>query len=140
MAPKSDKFIALISVHPTFAHKILTGSKKVEFRKTRFRKDVSHIVIYSTAPEKKLLGFFEVTEIEEGTPSTLWQRYRKCSGIDKIFYSTYYNSNKKGYAIKIGNVYKLDKPKNFSCLKKFKSPPQNFCYLDSTSFSRLVKA
>ena len=40
-----------MSIHPVYANAILTGDKKVEFRKRRLAADVTHVLVYATAPE-----------------------------------------------------------------------------------------
>jgi predicted transcriptional regulator len=57
--------IALLSIHPKYAHSILNGDKLVEFRKTKFKKPVKYCLIYSTSPDQKIIGFFEIKKIEE---------------------------------------------------------------------------
>lgn len=52
--------VALISIRPRYAHAILDGRKTVEFRKRRLAEDVTHVVIYSTRPDRAVIGFFEL--------------------------------------------------------------------------------
>ena len=60
--------VALLSIHPRFAEAILTGEKRVEFRRTKFSRDVSHIANFlaSVRGSEK-----PNSEIEEGQKSTL---------------------------------------------------------------------
>jgi predicted transcriptional regulator len=60
--------VALLSIRPEYAEAILNGTKRVEFRRTRFSRDVSFIVIYATQPVGKVVGWFEVDGIETSTP------------------------------------------------------------------------
>ena len=47
------KKILLISIHPKFVEKILTGEKRFEFRKHIPSCEISHILIHATTPEKR---------------------------------------------------------------------------------------
>lgn len=53
----------LLSIKPEFVDKILTHKKLYEFRKSIFKQNVDKIFIYSSYPVKKIVGYFEVTEI-----------------------------------------------------------------------------
>ena len=99
MATRENPQVAVLSINPRFSKKILFGDKQVEFRKTKMSPTVSYIIIYSTSPEQKVTGFFEVTGFDEGNPAELWQRYSKVGGIEESDYWTYYNSKRKGFAI-----------------------------------------
>ena len=48
----------LLSIRPEFVEKIISHEKKYEFRKRIFRKNVDKIFIYSSSPEKKIIGYF----------------------------------------------------------------------------------
>ena len=73
----------LMSINPLHAEKILSGTKKYEFRKIRCKKPIDTIVIYVTAPIYILDDEFETTFKEgidwlyQGMPS-----YEKC-GLTK---------------------------------------------------------
>ena len=65
---------ALLSIKPEFVDKIRTGEKLFEYRKAVFkRQDVKSVVIYSTMPEGKIIGEFEIGEIIKSRPSELWE-------------------------------------------------------------------
>ena len=53
----------LMSINPTHAEKILSGTKKYEFRKTRCKLPIDTIVIYATAPIMKVLGEVKVKSV-----------------------------------------------------------------------------
>ena len=41
------------------------------------------------APEKKVVGEFEIDSILEGSPDVIWEQTKRESGITKEFYDTY---------------------------------------------------
>lgn len=59
----------LMSIKPEFVKRILAGEKLYEFRKTIFKQNVDKVFIYSTDPDKKIVGYFEVGEIIRDTPT-----------------------------------------------------------------------
>ncbi len=44
--------IALMSIHPQYANAIVEGTKRVEFRKRPLARNVTHVIVYATAPVK----------------------------------------------------------------------------------------
>jgi len=129
-----------MAVHPRFANLIIHGKKKVEFRKRSFSARVSHVVIYATSPIKKVLGFCEVSDIDEGTPNALWVKYGKISGIKKRECMTYYNTSRNAVAIKVKKAKKLDRPLDLRELGRSIKPPQSFMYLSNKQFDVVVDA
>jgi len=55
-----DKMNVFLLSKPEYAFAILNGTKRYEFRKAMFRKDVDKVVVYATAPYKKVIGYFKV--------------------------------------------------------------------------------
>lgn len=129
MASGATRRIALLSIRPRFAQSILRGEKRVEFRKTRFRTDVSHIVMYASSPVQKIVGYFEVLHIDEDSPDQLWCRYHTVGGISQKDFQAYYGSSARGVAIGIRRVWTLPNPVPLTVLGKSLSPPQSFVYL-----------
>lgn len=116
---------------------ILKGSKKVEFRKTRFGQQPSHVVIYATAPIQKVIGFFEVEQVDEATPEELWVRHECKAGLTEDQFWDYYGSAGVGVAISVRRVFSLRKPLQLSRLGAMSRPPQSFCYLSTNAFARI---
>lgn len=120
----------LLSIKPEYVKKIFSGEKKYEFRRNIFkRKEIDTIVIYSTSPEKKIVGEFKIDEVIEENPEKLWNLFNDFSGIKEKPFKEYFKGKEKGYAIKIGKVKKY---KNFKTLKDYSIDyaPQSFLYLN----------
>ena len=122
----------LLSIKPVYVEKILSGEKKVEFRKTGFRRKVKRVVIYSTAPVKMIVGHFEVEFIYGDSVSTVWMAHNEDGGITAKEYAEYYNKpNLKtvhdAIVIGIKNPARIV-PLELSVLG-MRKPPQSFCYL-----------
>lgn len=129
--------IALISIKPKFANKILFGEKRYEYRKVSISPDTTHILLYMTAPVMKIVGVVEVNKIHEGAPSTLWEKTKKGGGITRKFYREYFSGKKKAFAIELGEVTPLNywvDPKIIN--PKFRAP-QSFQYVDKTFYNAI---
>ena len=129
--------VALLSIHPQFAEAILNGEKLVEFRRTRFARDISRVVIYATQPIGKVVGWFEVAGIESHHPDDLWGKFHHCGGISEEDFRAYYSGREKGVAIRVRKSQRLKMAKCLSAICKTMRAPQSFTYLDPTSASRV---
>lgn len=132
--------LALLPIRPRFAELIISGEKKVEFRKTRFRHDVSHVVLYASRPVQKISAYFEVSGMCADSPEGLWARYHSVAGIKRTEFDAYYASAGFGVAIEIGEVWPLPEPLPLSALDESLSPPQGFAYLDADALSVIQAA
>jgi len=123
----------LLSIKPEFAEMIFAGTKKFEFRRSVFRNpEVKTVVVYATAPIKRVIGEFEIEKIINDELEALWQQTRSYAGIDKKYFLDYFSDMENGYAIKIKKTRKYKKS---LCLRKdFKTtPPQSFMYLNAVT-------
>lgn len=120
----------LMSIKPEFVSKILSNEKLYEFRKSIFKEDVEKIFIYSSYPEKKIVGYFEVTDIICKSPVELWNSFSEVSGISKKDFFKYYAGKSEGFAIKIDNLHVFNEFIDMNDYKDFKAP-QSFCYIEN---------
>ncbi len=121
--------LALLSIHPVYAHAILRGEKRVEFRKRPFRRDVDFVAIYATAPVQRVIGVFSVEAVQIESPRRIWKKFHSIGGISQEAFSSYYSGVSSAVAIQVGEVHALPEP---VCLSRFDSitaPPQSFMYL-----------
>jgi len=137
MDSNSARQVVLLPIQPQFARLIMIGEKKVEFRKVRFREQVSYIVVYASNPVKKILGYFRVSHIDEGSPGDLWERYSSVGKIAHEEFLAYYACSTRGVAIGIGKVCTLRNVIPLSTLDKSLTAPQCFMYLTAKSFERI---
>lgn len=118
----------LLSIKPEFVEKIFNGTKLFEFRRKIFkRRDIETILIYQTAPMSRVVGEFTIGRVFTGEPEDL--RLLKNIGIDDVRFFGYFQGVMKGYAIRIDNPIRYDKPIPLS-VYGIKRPPQNFMYLN----------
>ena len=77
----------ILSIKPIYAQAIIAGTKKVEFRKKIFKREVEKIFIYSSMPKKKMIGYFTILDVIEDTPINLWNEFKEVGGItEKDFF------------------------------------------------------
>lgn len=120
----------LLSIKPEFAHKIFDGTKKYEFRKQIFKdSSVKKVIVYSSSPEKKVIGEFKIDSILNDTPSALWIQTKAFSGISRTFYDEYFRGRQNAYAIKVASARMYRKEKTLSDFD-IMYPPQSFAYVE----------
>lgn len=118
----------LLSINPEHVENILSGVKKIEFRKVRCKSDVNKIIIYATAPQKMVVGEAEIEEIIEDDINKVWAQTKLLAGISYSFFRSYYKGKKKAIAYKLCNVEVYKEPKNLSDYG-ISCPPQSFVYV-----------
>jgi predicted transcriptional regulator len=114
----------LMSIRPEYAAAILSGSKTVELRRRRpsFAPG-SRVVVYSSAPDQRLLGTFESGEIHAAKPDKLWKSVSQRAGISQQAFDSYFEGCDLAYAIEIHAPKRLDpEPLRFR-------PPQSYLFL-----------
>ena len=121
----------ILSIRPNFCKMIFSGQKKYEYRKRVFtRSDVDKVYIYATKPICRIVGYFTIDEVIEDKKSYMWEKIHKDGGISKEYFDAYFKNSDTAYAIKIGQVVKLDNPiVPKEVIKDFRAP-QNFMYAD----------
>lgn len=119
----------LLSIKPEYTNRILEGSKKFEFRRSIAKRKVDRILIYSTAPEMKVVAMVEVLGVEQDSPKNLWQKTHANAGISRPKFMNYFANRSVAYAYKLGALQKFDKPKT---LAEFgiTAAPQSFVYVE----------
>jgi predicted transcriptional regulator len=121
--------VALFSIRPNYARAILDGSKEVEFRRQGLPDDVTHVVIYATAPVQHVLGMFEVAGIDKMTPSEAWKRHGHTGGIEKTAFEQYYTKAEHAFVIRVHNPQTFPTPFLLADLDENLRAPQSYMYL-----------
>lgn len=119
----------LLSIKPEHVNKIFAGTKKYEFRKSLFRnRDVKSIIIYASAPIKRVVGEFKIDYIISDDVNIIWKKTKELSGLTEDSYKAYFYKRTIANAIRIGHLTKYVTPRSLS---DFNIPraPQSFCYV-----------
>lgn len=121
----------LVSIHPGYTEKILSGEKRLEFRRSWVRKPVKYMVIYATSPIQRIVAVAEIKEVYSGTRARLWSlAMEKGGGVSRRNLYSYLAGSKKPVAIEITDVkpFKGGVDPKVIFGNKFR-PPQSFSYL-----------
>lgn len=119
----------IMSIKPKYAEVIFNGTKKFEFRRNIFRKDIKKIIVYATKPIGKFIGEFTIDEIISDNPKELWNKTKEYGGISEEDFFKYFKDKDIGYAIKIGELSEYKEPiEPTKFISDFKAP-QSFMYL-----------
>lgn len=131
--------VALISIHPEYAEKILSGDKRLEFRRTWAAKPIDILVIYATAPIQRIVGVAKIGQVFKGSKTKLWELGRQYgSGISRRKLFAYLEGKPSAVAIEIQQCHPFEEMLDPRGLfdANFK-PPQSFCYLSPQRIKRL---
>ena len=94
----------LMSLKPKYTNAIFEGRKRVEFRKICFDDSVKRVFVYSSAPVKRIVGYFTIEKVFKDTPDRLWRQYENVGGILREDFMNYYSNVDEGCAIVIKDV------------------------------------
>lgn len=123
-----------MSIKPRFSHQIITQKKDIEIRKKIGKEFLAgnNVFIYSTSPEKKIIGSFQIDSIFEFDmyEVTAELLLRSCLSRNEMLN---YIKNDKAYAIKIKNIQAI-RPISLEILRNkllnFR-PPQSYMYINT---------
>jgi len=118
----------LLSVKPEYSSQILKGTKKYEFRRQVAKQRVDKILIYSSAPEMKVIALVKIKGVLSDTPLKLWKKTKRFAGISESKFMEYFTDKAVAYAYQLGVVESFNPPKNLSEYG-IKAPPQSFVYI-----------
>jgi predicted transcriptional regulator len=132
----------VVSIHPMYASKIISGEKTVELRR-RFSLGISpgsRAYIYATNPVKAVIGWATVSGIERLNIETIKRRFKVRACITDTDFDTYFGGLEQGFAIELKEPYALLHPVSASELKLQSGflPPQSYRYA-SEGFLRLME-
>ena len=121
----------ILSIHPNHIEKILSGEKRYEYRK-RIPLDINYLIVYATAPTKKIVALIEVDMVMKDTPQNIWDVTQNESGVSYEFFMNYFNEVSTAYAIKIRNIYKMPTPIDITVIDGVECGPQAYQYVNGS--------
>jgi predicted transcriptional regulator len=99
----------LVSIHPDYASKILTGEKTVELRR-RFPEVGTRgalALIYSTSPVQAVVGFARIKYVLKLPVSRIWKDHGAAACISRLEFDDYFSGVMHGFAILLDGVCPL---------------------------------
>lgn len=131
----------LISVHPDHVEKIISGEKRIEFRRNWAALPVEVLVIYATARVQKVVAVAKVKKIYYGSRTSLWNLAKEIGGgISRRELFAYLDGKKNSFAIELTKVRPFSRNLDPRLIfgKNFHAP-QSFRYLKDKELERLNK-
>lgn len=133
-----EPYALLMSISPKYVKKIIARRKTVELRRRFPRiKPGGKILIYSSCPDKALIGTATVGDVISLTVNQLWQRYEYRMGINQEEFRDYLKGVSVGCAIELKTVEPFLFPVSLSTLRKIVPgfhPPQSYQYFTEKKY------
>ena len=131
----------LLSVKPRFADQIVTGTKRVEFRRVWAHEPVHWIAIYSSSPSQQIVGIAEVESVVLASASVLSTlNGSRGGGLTRTELRSYFSGKPKGYALMLGRVLRPQAPVAPAAIVRGFRAPQSFRYLTDPEVLRLSRS
>jgi len=130
----------LLSVRPRFARGLLDGTKTAEIRR-RF-PDVPEgmtVVIYSTSPEKAVLGTMRARRLVRSNSQDIWRDYSGVIGIQQAELDEYLEGARECSVLELDTPTRWPRPVALAELRHILhlEPAQSFRYLTGNQLTRL---
>lgn len=124
-----EKQTLMVSLSPEEADELFNNNKNAIFLKVLPVQEVERVIVYVTAPVKKVWGEFDLSFKDEGNTTTLWNKYRKVSTtLRRKDYLEYYGNSKEGKVLIASAIYRYRKDKVLADYDMTKGP-SGFTYL-----------
>ena len=131
----------LLSIKPKYSDLILSGEKRVEFRRTWAAEEVGLIAVYASSPIQRIVALVGVDEVVWASPTKLWSHCTSRGGaLTRRELNEYFNGKGQGCAVLLGVVRKLKQPIDPHAVFKEFSAPQSFRYLTAPEVKKLEKS
>ena len=116
-----------------------TDARVSNSEKRPLASDVRTVVIYATAPVKRIVGEFTVDRILVASPKDLWGSVSSIGGIDKPAYDAYYADSKNAAGILVSAHHRYATPIPLAALEPQPAVPQSFSYLSEMVLKQLTQ-
>ena len=123
----------LLSIRPTFADRIVDGSKTVELRRRPIVAPAGELVaIYASAPIQAVVGVACLGNQLTGTPGAVWNAESARADVTKEEFDSYFKGATRAVAIELLNATQLSSPITLKEMRERVAsfnPPQSFRFL-----------
>mmetsp|Transcript_29090 Transcript_29090/g.55966 ORF Transcript_29090/g.55966 Transcript_29090/m.55966 type:complete len:265 (+) Transcript_29090:69-863(+) len=132
----------VLSIKPEYSTRIITGEKTVELRR-RFPVSAPNgtlAYIYSTSPERAMVGVAEIAIVRKLSVEDIWSNYSTVACIRRPDFDRYFEGLDQGFALEFANARPFKNPMPLADLRERFSfePPQSFLYAKH-DFRRAMK-
>ena len=125
-----ESVIVFLPIKPVYSKRIIDGTKRFEFRRSKINRGITHIIFYSSSPVKKIVAIAQVEEIFVSSPTSIWERTKGSAGISRRGFREYFAGKKAAIAISLKKVIPLTRPINPVEIEENFYIPQSFKYVD----------
>lgn len=139
MDSRKNKHVIAVAITPKFAHAIISGKKSVEFRRNGAPTKISHMVLYSTKPDQKMIGYCVIRECVVASPQILWREFWKYGWINQDDFNSYYEGQSTGKCYIIEKSFEFIRPISLSNCSSFTKAPQSFVYMEQSEWNNLKR-
>lgn len=137
-----DQRDILMSIRPIYSDLIFGGQKKAELRRrTPHASAGTRVWVYSTAPEKAIVGSFTIADIVKAHLPELWKMVGHASAVERIDFDNYFRGKNCGCAIMLEEPQRLKSPISLNHLREIVPgfhPPQAYRFLPGVMATLLV--
>jgi predicted transcriptional regulator len=98
---------------------------------------IEYVLVYSTVPDKVVIGYFKVKEVQQKTPEELWHDFGDYGEIEEKLFFDYYANNEQAKCILIDETKKFMKPIKLHEISENMQAPQSFRYIDDEVWHKL---
>jgi predicted transcriptional regulator len=116
--------VVMMSIHPEYVARLMDGTKRVEFRRSKPRRPLQRIVVYATAPVSQVVGHLTISRTVSSSPAELWHLHGHEGGISREAFDRYFEGVTTGYAFIVDSATRYTQPYALET-----TPPQSFRYL-----------
>jgi len=128
----------LLSVRPQYANLLVSGIKTIELRR-RFPTNLpldTRCIIYSTSPEKSVIGECRISKVELLPMEKLWNKAASQAMIPWDDFRSYFEGRDSGFAIHVHSYLRYKNPLSLDQVTGANSrPPQSYRYIQDLELS-----
>jgi predicted transcriptional regulator len=135
----------LMSIKPTFAERIVAGSKSVEIRKRFSDKWAGHdVILYASQPRGALVGTATIGSVTKGRPADIWSQFETGIACSKAEFDCYVGAAHNITAIELKGITPYQEVVHLSelsqLLREKLRPPQSYFELSFEKNSAWMSA
>ena len=129
--------VAIFSIKPQYVSKILSGTKRVEYRRIKCANPIEKILIYSTSPVSRIVGEVSIIDVLVDSVASIWESTKEYAGLNYEEYAHYYRGKKGAVAYVLSNPIKYSSSLTLTDIGIIRAP-QSFCYLANHNLTPTV--
>jgi predicted transcriptional regulator/N-acetylglutamate synthase-like GNAT family acetyltransferase len=121
----------ILSIRPKFARAVIAGQKRVEIRRSFSPRWVDQrLCLYSSSPDRRLIGEATVMSVVAASPEEIWSSYGDQICCERSEFETYSTGKSELVAITLGQVREYERPLRLDEIRALNggnfSPPQSY--------------